>query len=86
MPWSRNRGGSVNSLLRRDLRDPGGAPERERKRAPCEMQRRPPACNVTGGYFLAATARLAAARYRRFTSFQLMFRMKASRYALRSLP
>lgn len=50
-----------------------------KKRAPCRMQRRPPTCNLSGAYFLAAIARFTAAAYRRFTSLQLMFRMKASR-------
>lgn len=38
-----------------------------------------------GGYFLAIDI-AAAATKRRFTSSQLMFRMNASRYALRSEP
>lgn len=77
---------SVNSLGIRRFGVVKTRPAPETERAPCRVQRRPQACNEPVDYFLPAIARFAAARYRRFTSTQLMFRMKASRYALRSLP
>jgi hypothetical protein len=78
MPRAARDGGSHNRLDELALGVVEDVPRREAKRAPCEMQRRPPTCNVPRGYFLAAIARFIAAAKRRFTSPQLMFRMKAS--------
>jgi len=66
--WLESRG--VNGVARGRMRGPAGAS--------CGMHERPPACNGAGAYFLAS-AMFAAARYRRFTSGQLMLRMNASR-------
>ena len=68
-----------NPLRMGRLRAGRGGPGDEMERAPCRLQRRPLACNEAAGYFLPAMARFVAARKRRFTSPQLMFRMKASR-------
>lgn len=78
MPRPVRGGGSHNRLIGQRLEALEEALRSETKRAPCGMQRRPPTCNVPRGYFLAAIARLTAAWKRRFTSPQLMFRMKAS--------
>ena len=66
--WLESRG--VKWVVCGKMRGPAGAS--------CGMHGRPPACNGAGAYFLA-NAMFAAARYRRFTSGQLMLRMNASR-------
>lgn len=53
------------------------ARRRSEKRAPCNVHGRPLGCNEPNVYFLAIAICVAAV-YRRFTSVQFTFRMKAS--------
>ena len=59
------------------LRVPARARRPSEKRAPCNMHARPLGCNEPTAYFLAIAICVAAV-YRRFTSVQFTFRMKAS--------
>jgi len=85
MPWRNAHERGAIYLESRDERQVGAERNQASAGASCGMHERPPACNAGAAYFLAS-AMFAAARYRLFTSGQLMLRMNASRYAFRSLP